>query len=752
MIKTVSIDEAINYILKNWESTMIKPVFLTGAGLSVSAGIPLWNDVKKDLYKDLFDIDDPDGVEKKFLKNKFGDKKWLKDNVLLEEEKGYSENISKLISKKKFLPPELVLSFYRSKYGLVELQTFLMRHYEKYNESLSYLSLIKLLELDFFRFYVTPNQDGVFEKCLSKYFTSTRFLSLIEEQDFNAVLNQLNDKGKIEFKFLESKRLIIGNLHGVYYKPNTLQINPNLLIQPLPEESPFYKFLKIALDSTDTLLIIGYKGADVDISGALEKILANKKNFKIFWLKKGEDIPELLTSTNLEKVDKWLIIGEADEFLSKLEIEFSKTTNKNVKLSIKDIPYPPFAENSPIEIKCSAPGSLIIAGDYGVYINGKMIQLQIPLRAYAVRLPSNDKKDESFYFDPYLGSWEEDQNGKDYINKARKMIKALREGNWEIFKEKKDKGGNIIFSNFPPSITEMFKECRTYINENFSDSKEEGTIHTYSQFPTGSGCGDTLPYVILAAMLLPQNGEEIKLEEVNKDIKKILVLLSKLWTWCYTYPNASHLRILPTFWNGNKIFILDRSSAQEKAFNKDLNSIPFMQSNLLIDTFSILNNGKGIKFDPSIIDFAVAYYPRRIILTEKEIQAMSGTQVGVFEIKYKRDKLLLEVMAKFTAEVERTSSDSNFSEVAKVNRIGKIISACHFGFVSLGRGSRLVNELVGVLSGIRGIYGAKTSGGGPAGALLIAYNPKEVDFSEMQAIIERYQHKIICYSVLSGKK
>ena len=109
-------------------------------------------------------------------------------------------------------------------------------------------------------------------------------------------------------------------------------------------------------------------------------------------------------------------------------------------------------------------------------------------------------------------------------------------------------------------------------------------------------------------------------------------------------------------------------------------------------------------------------------------------------------------MANFTEEILNTIEfqEEGYGERAKINRIGKIISACHYGLVALGRGSRLVNALVGALNGIRGVYGAKTSGAGPGGALLIAYDPKETNFFELQTVVEEYQHKIICCKALSG--
>lgn len=776
MIEIKSVNESISSILEVYKNTHNKPVFLTGAGVSVSAGIPLWEDVKKDLYKDLFDIEDPIRVEKDFLYEKFESEEWLVNNVLFENEKSEVISIEKETKKlptaisdyikglqrTKSFPPELILSFYRKKYGFLELQNFLARHYGEYKESLSYISLIKLVELDFLKYYITLNQDGVFEKCLNKLFPSVRYLSLNSEPDFKLVLDELEGKQKDELKFIEAKRIIIGNLHGVYYEPLTLQISPKLLISPLYQESYFYKFLDVALNSTNVLIIIGYKGADVDISGALEnvieKISTNKSEFKVIWLKRSKEAPPLLKSKKLGDIDKWQIIGEADEFLSQLAISLIKETEKNTNLLINDIPFPRQFNNA-VNIRCSAPGSLIIAGDYGVYIDGKMIQLQIPLRAYAERVSKKDEEDKAFYFDPYLGTWEKDQKGQDYINKTRNMIKRLREGDWGIFEGVKDKkNNNILPGDIPKPIEDMLNKVKKKLNTEFKEPLEDFPIHAYTQFPTGSGCGDTLPYVILSAMLLSSSKGEIILEQTSNMIKEFLVLLSKLWTWLYTYPNASHLRILPTFWAKSPVFILDRSAEQVNAFkfleiknnedNRNLNSEAFMQANLLINTYSILDNGKEMHFNPSLIDFAIVYYPRRIILT-KDIPAKTATQVGVFEIDYRRDKLLLEVMANFTDEIERIE---DFSEKAKINRIGKIMSACHFGFVSLGRGSRLVNELVGVLNGLRGIYGAKTSGGGPAGALLVAYDPEEINLKKLQGILETYQHKIMCYNFLSEYK
>ncbi len=761
MFEEIHAKDAIVEILSTIQDTQTQkanwPVFITGAGISISAGIPLWQHVKKDLYKDLFDIDAPELIEKQLL-TKFVDKSWLSKNVLIREEEDIADDIISFVQKEKQLPPELMLSFYRTKYGLIELQNFLERHYSDYKVSLSYISLEKMMELEFLKYYITLNQDGVFEKCLAKRFPTTRWLSLVTKQDFISFLKE-SEKEETELKFMDKGRTVIANLHGVYHKPDTLQINPGLLVNPLPRENPVHKFLKKVVGPTNILIVIGYRGADADIRGVLEELLANKKDFSIIWISPGRP-PNIFESTTFVGIKKRFVKSTADEFLCNFVLEATHNVIRNNHTLTNLVPS---VKPSLSGLVCSAPGSLIIAGDYGVYINGKMIQVQIPLRAYAKRLLSQNEGDKAVYYDPYLGTWEKDSRGLNHIAKARNLLKSTIDGNLERDIEKvrgkavKDEEQPKIFPiGIPESLRDTFDWLKKRLKTNYNTQIENMSIHACSQFPTESGAGDTLPYVIIAAMILQREEVEVELEKLDNETKRILVTLSKLWTWLYTYPNASHLRILSTFCDKGPVFLLDRSLEQANAFkqlgpevnrdNKHMNSTAFMKANLMIDTYVILNGAKQLILEDTSLNFAVAYYPRRIILA-RDILPKTDTRLGVFEINYDRDELLLRVMANYTEEVQRIyeNKDGRYDKATQPNRIGKIMSACHFGLVSLGRGTRLVNTLAGALSSLRGIYGAKTSGGGPGGALLIAYNPSEIIYSALESVVEQYQHKILCY-------
>lgn len=739
----------IDSILEEWRNDPKSVVFLTGAGLSVSARVPLWMDVKKDLYKDLFDIDDPDKVEKEYLYQKFSDEEWFKNNVLTGDEKNYakeiSEKIRKLRNDNKPLPPELILSFFKKQYGIIELQNFLARHYETNELSASYISLIKLAKLGFLKFYITLNQDGLFERYLERNMSFIRFLSLTSKEDFDLFVKE-NENIEAD-TFIERERLVIANLHGVFHKPLTIELSPKVLIEPLNKSDSRYKFLKIALDSAKKLIIIGYRASDLDILGALEELLC-ARTLDMIWVSPSGDIPEeILQSEKLQQYGKTGVANTADEFLSHVTSKADK-----IRLSLT-IPKP---QNNH-ELICSAPGSVIVMGDYGVYINGKMVQLQIPLRIYAIRSSKVPKeKDCSYYYDPYIGKWKSEGNST--IEKIRKMVEHIKNGRYDDFKEQAPTTSlevvQIFDSKLPYPIEKILEEVRSEILKRNCDL-EKFSITIYSQFPTGSGAGDTLPSVVLAAIFLPDNTTEVKLEELSYEDKAFLVKLSKLYTWLYTYSNASHLRILPTFWNKSPLFILDKTEAEKKAFeelkinhNKNFNTREYIQMNLLIDTYSILESGEGIELsgsDHNNLDFIIAYYPRRAILSE-EIEVRTTTAKGVYAINYCKEKSILTGLSNYTEAIIDSIKTKDYI------RMGKIMSAGHFGLVSLLRGSRLVNELVGVLNGLRGIYGAKTSGAGPAGALLITYNPKEVDFRKLQSVLETYQHKIICCDVLSEYK
>jgi len=749
----------IENVLNVWCTDPKSIVLLTGAGLSVSADVSLWPEIKKDLYKDLFDLDDPNRVENEYLYGKFSDAEWLEDNVLTGNEKKYSQKVANKIkelkNKGEALPPELVLSFFKKQYSIIELQNFLARHYETSRISVSYISLIRLAKLGLLKFYITLNQDGLFEKYLESNTSHVNFLSLITQEDFNSAVREvemtsIDSSSTFEERFIERKRLMIGNLHGVFYKPLTLELSPMVLIKSLFKTDARYKFLKTVLSFCKTLIVIGYRAADLDILGAIEKILKDKKEIEIIWVNPKGEIPRnILASKNLQNIKKYGLSSTADDFLSCLAGKASK-----MKLSFS-IAIPINKEGC--KLICSAPGSLIVMGDYGVYINGKMIQVQIPLRVRAYRyMKGVGILDSSSYFDPYTGVWLPE--GSETINKVRQMIKDIKDGQYDKWENKTvltSYGKIKIYpSGFPDQIRIMLNEIREEILKRNLNC-DNFSITAFSEFPPGSGAGDTLPYVIIAALLLQNNDKEVKLEQLDDEDKTFFIKFSKIYTWLYTYSNASHLRILPTFWNKSPLFILDRSNTETEAFNnlainptKNFNTSEYMQMNLLIDTESIFKTGKEIEWtknDRDSHDFIIAYYPRRAILSEtiREIEAKTTTARGVYAVNYEKEKPILEGLANLTDAMIDSISNKDYI------RIGKIMSAGHFGLVSLLRGSRLVNELVGLLSGLRGIFGAKTSGGGPGGALLVAYNPKEMadlkleKFNEILSLLESYHHQIL---------
>ena len=451
-------------LLKAWCSDPKSVVLLTGAGLSVSAGVSLWPEIKKDLYKDLFDFDDPDRVEHKYLYDKFKDSEWLEKNVLTGNEKKYSKKIASKISDLKdegeALPPELVLSFFKKQYSIIELQNFLARHYETSRISISYISLIQLAKLGLLKFYITLNQDGLFEKILERNTSLVNFLSLITQNDFNSVLKELElisiDTTPISDIFIERKRILIANLHGVFFKPLTLELSPMALIKPLDKTDARYKFLKATLSYCKTLIVIGYRAADLDIVGAIKNILKDKRKMEIIWVSPSGEIPQqVLTSKELKNIKKYGFPSTADDFLSHLA---SKATKMKLSFSISI----PVSEKG-CKLTCSAPGSLIVMGDYGVYINGKMIQVQIPLRVRAYRyLKEMGIRDNSYYFDPYTGIWLSE--GSETINKVRQMIKDVKVGQFDKWENKTVLTSNgeirIFPSGFPDQIRIMFNEIK----------------------------------------------------------------------------------------------------------------------------------------------------------------------------------------------------------------------------------------------------------------------------------------------------
>ncbi len=196
-----------------------------------------------------------------------------------------------------------------------------------------------------------------------------------------------------------------------------------------------------------------------------------------------------------------------------------------------------------------------------------MIQLQIPLRCYAFLYEKGTIDEDYSFYDPFKGKWIKTKSG--LIEEIREMLSKLDDYNHDLWLSKtvdthhgkyrvfEDGIGNEVIRKYLPDISDKLKAL------NLNEILNKYSIRLFSQFPPNEGFGDTMPYLLIAAIILTsQNNDREKYiieveKEEREELLKLIVDLSKLYAWQKTYANASYLRILPTFWNGSKIFIFD---------------------------------------------------------------------------------------------------------------------------------------------------------------------------------------------------
>ncbi len=720
-------------------------VFLSGAGISWSSEHSLWQAIKLDLFADLFEPMPPAELEDA-IRQKMEDPNFLMDKVLDRADMEHASAIAAYVKLHQVIPPELLMSFYKTRYGFLELHDFLHKHLSRNEPAPAYAALGRLLTAGFSRHYITANQDGAIERVLTKWFPEMSFISLTDEDDFARFLESSNNP---VHSINEVDRVIVANLHGAYARPETLRISPSNLVSSSKEDSTTQRAFKKMIEKARAIVIIGYRGIDQDIVGVLRTCLGEGQTRIRLVVAVGPEapMPEVLKKTELTQ-QMVEVTSPADTFLTALLEKWLW----DLPMFTPAILIPKTEASS--TVCTSVQGAVILAGDYGVFVNGKMIQLRLPrVRGFAMRV-QKEETDPCHYFDPRTRRWIKDDTAKKQIAQVHEFLGVLAGHPWPD-------SWNELTKQIQPKVKQRIDRLKGMIKEAGLTPVCDGSILTWSQYPTGSGAGDGLPMAMLSALLLPDPGPghgwasdledgSIHIECLNGNVRAALVETSAIWSWFYAYQNTSYLRPLASFWNGSPIFLLNRDigeTPESKELRESFGGKEFKLANFQVEPHSILR--EGISFDASDgkVEFAIAYRPRRTLLSENDLETKVATGVAVAGVQ--KADARVRTLAAFTDAVEEVLKNR---QPYPWLRIGKLMTAAHFGLVTIARGSPEVDGLVGELAAMHGILGAKTSGSGPGGALVVAYDPSAVaEFplsQQLRRLLLRRGHHLITAKVL----
>jgi len=717
-------------------------VFLTGAGVSASSEACLWYPMKRELFADLFDNPDAVAVEKA-LRERFRDEAFLRTRVFEDgTDPKYFKDAVEYLDREIELPPELLLAFFRKQYGDLELQDFLKRHLGRIMPSPVYAAFGRVFETGFSRVYLTVNQDGLIEQRIAQVCGPERLFVLSGSADIGTLLEKNQDPPELH----DLSRILIANLHGTFTRLETLALSPaNLLpvANGTSKGTPIGLLLSQVLHKARALIVIGYRGKDRDVMDVLAELLQNKSTAIETKICVDSGRPSL---TALEPFTH--VQATADEFLTALFEQWQKAS----KPVHPQRPLITSAVQSSTSVVVSGPGTVILAGDYGVYDNGLMIQLRLPSRVWAVR--TERAEDDCQHYDPRTGRYVKDKQGLDQIAAVRDFLVTLRDRKRpEDWSKRPTKFEKELPADLIKALGRQIDFLADAMQEYDLSHIEQCSIHASSEFPSHSGAGDVLASVVLGALLFPPAGREYRIEQLAGNLRDLLLRLSAFWYWLHTYSNVSYLRPLASFWNGGAIFQLDRRYGEPDEFRAlreegiHFQHPRFALANLSVDPVAILD--RGVSLSMPNIDFAIAYRPRRAVLSKmKEIQQLAATTGhAVGEIHPIEQSCLIRALGAMTEQMSRPLA-SGFDP----RRLGKLLSAYHFGLVGLLRGSPEVDALVGELAGEREVYGAKTSGAGPGGILVIAYDPgqtcEQLSNPTIRRLIRQRGHHLLLTSVL----
>jgi mevalonate kinase len=712
-------------------------IFL-GAGASVSSGLPQWNKLKDLFLEELYPSESSPEKREEAFKMNF--------------HKDYRKKIEK--SGLVGIPPEAITLEYSRNFGRQNI-TFRLEEYLNRGKlpNKGYKALRKLAKTGTVNRIFSVNIDELVERSMDhsdKNWSKPNWQVLLTEYDFKFF--------QLTVPYIE--KCIIAKLHGTYSEPNTLSID----LDSIGELSKWKRNVFIDFIRTHKIIFIGYKGADPDIKNILlDSTCVTKLNEKgIYFIthkdskEPNDDQRQILTHF---KSKSNFLPCDSDYFLIKL----LSMVRKKLKKPTYTINIQPWrgetlrSRQSRIindffnesEVVVSSPGSCIITGDYSCYINGKMIQLSLPVRLYVgiKKLSKHAERDEfeTIYYDPFIGDFVKDH--KATINKS---MRARLRATLEYLR-----GGQRIKVIDQP-ILEFMKKYPSIMKTRYK-------VIVVSEMFYNIGLGDNLIGTSIAAIVsyldksIKSTTQGISLVK-QRFLVELIVNINCILDYHIAYQNTSYLRNLPIYskfspkkpvLQFNRKLVTDKILAISTQETFDYFDLSFERSNRKLKGYEILMTMKNYSFPfhnvgkNNFINVAIAEAPRTYIRAAKK--ADTGSIVS--QTKNEKNRHIFSEMAEITNIIENLLQNNKL----RLKHLKKYIFRYQECLNKLGRSNTRLNKMIVDLKKISGVVGAKLSGSGPGGAVLIFYG-RRANFDYIMQAVQRAGYEILIFRIQIRKE
>ncbi len=671
MTKRLEIDE-LGFI-KDPESFML----FTGAGLSADSGLPLWRDIKDWLLRHLFFyLQSVDERELAFQKTY---------TTLVPQDKAGSTN---------YLQPEYVTLAFTRHFGRTEHQT-IFRDLLDCEPSDTYLWLSKLLASSAVKNYATVNVDELLEKALL-------VLELREGFEWKVCCG---DDAR-----LTQKRFILHKLHGTLSRYDTWCITMDRLEKLEPNKK---SLLTNQLKGLEYILFYGYSGRDEDIENFFEEWLScTISTLKEVWFCTGhswknkprvaqafEDagvtvqhrIAPEKNKTFFESWSKKVGIKDLSAFESSSVGEKRKVFSNFCSLQKPSMVFSSkinILQNyfSDYDAVVSAPAPFILAGDYGIYMNGLELFLLLPIRSW-VGIRHSKQQEFVVYINPALN----DVYGADYLSSISSRFGEVLQ---------KVMANLAAFQPFSVHLGEL---------GNLS-------VKLYTEIPPRAGLEDNLTALLLSTVEVLWNAE---IAGRNKPLPQLIsdILPTVFEAEYKRRPETGYLHLLPALVNvqlpvQRRIAISDRSK-QLPSIQKGLDNFEKKNAAFNIQLNELVSNCRSVDLEQSTHRISLAVLPRAPLPGSPSVSTRDAVR-QLLRKEEANDFKGLKALALLTDSIGTlVESGVNWS------RIGPLLNSYQCLLHSIERSSCSANTVLGRLIQEPFVTGCKCTGAGPGGAMLI---------------------------------
>jgi len=652
-------------------------MLFTGAGLSVSSGLPLWSEIKDNLLRRVFF--------------------YLPTSE--DREQSFLETYKTLISKEEqqpggYLMPEYVTQAFTLYFGRMEHEK-LFRDLLGGEPSDTYLWLSQLCVSSAIKRYATVNLDEMLENAL---------LILEMREKFKWQVFCAGDSIPSPSIF------VLHKLHGTISRYDTWCITPDRLMKFDPEQNTL---LSAHSAGVEYILFYGYSGRDKDVENFFREWLDSPaaSRLKEVWFcsrHPWRDKPPLASAfenwginvrhkitpensalffkswahkvgiANLRPFES-ISIGERKRVFS-----YFSSDETYVKPSYyqPDVLEKHFSDY-PVVTSASSP--FILAGDYGIYMGGQEIFFTLPIRTWLGIRPSQ-KTEFSVRITPALN----DIYGIDYLTD--------------------------ISSRFDTVLNKIISYI--YTLPPFSDHLKDLnglSVKLYTEIPPRTGLEDNLTVLMLIAL------EALWAAETRNCVGPLSQLIPNILPTLFEAeykrrPETGYLHLLPAITglqaSGKRIVIADRSEKLPD-IRRGLDYFENENSPDKVQPNTLLLNCRTLPIDKQTHRISLAVLPRAPLPGTPSVPTREAVR-----------KLLRQQQAKgfgglHALSILTGSVRQSIETAFEWSKIGPVLSAYQCLLHSIERSSYSANTLLGRLLQEPSVAGCKCSGAGPGGAMLI---------------------------------